>query len=223
VSRRFAPFSSPYCSTSAAVIAAPNESPRRTCMLTAFGSARSYGLPLELCGPASRLSFLLRASSDDTYARSGVASGPLAAGSAMMQPHFSLRNDSHPRLVNAYSKPAWVRSPRPGRRSLRKGPVDCSEKRTEWMCLAFRRQPWPDPGRRSQPENSWERQKLPIPLIHTHLDLWGQIAVISVISGALEKRAIQLERIVVRVHESKVTSVQEGIFAARHPRIRLLS
>ena len=43
-------------------IAAPNKSPRRTSMLTAFGSARTNGLPLELCGPTSHLSFLLRAS-----------------------------------------------------------------------------------------------------------------------------------------------------------------
>ena len=43
-------------------IAAPNKSPRRMSMLTAFGSARTNGLLLELCGPASRLSFLLRAS-----------------------------------------------------------------------------------------------------------------------------------------------------------------
>ena len=43
-------------------IAAPNKSPRRTSMLTAFGSARTNGLTLELCGPASRFSFLLRAS-----------------------------------------------------------------------------------------------------------------------------------------------------------------
>ena len=43
-------------------IATPNKSPRPTSMLTAFGSARTNGLPLELCGPASHLSFLLRAS-----------------------------------------------------------------------------------------------------------------------------------------------------------------
>jgi hypothetical protein len=84
--------------------------------------------------------------------------------------------------------------------------------------------PWPDPGRRSQPENSWERQKLPaLPIIGPYLGLWGQIAVISVISGAHERGAIQPERIVVTVHESKVTSVQESIFAARCARIRLLS
>ena len=43
-------------------IAAPNKSPRRMSMLTAFGSARTNGLPLKLCDPASRLSFLLRTS-----------------------------------------------------------------------------------------------------------------------------------------------------------------
>jgi hypothetical protein len=43
-------------------IAAPSKSPRRTSMPTAFGSARTNGLPLELCGPASHLSFLLCAS-----------------------------------------------------------------------------------------------------------------------------------------------------------------
>jgi hypothetical protein len=43
-------------------IAAPNRSPRRTSMLIAFGTARMDGLSLVLCGPASPLSFLLRAS-----------------------------------------------------------------------------------------------------------------------------------------------------------------
>jgi hypothetical protein len=37
-----------------------DKSPRRTSMLTAFGSARSYGLPPGLCGPASRLSSCAR-------------------------------------------------------------------------------------------------------------------------------------------------------------------
>jgi hypothetical protein len=39
-----------------------NKSPRRTSMCTAFGLTRTDGLPLDLCSPASRLSFLLRAS-----------------------------------------------------------------------------------------------------------------------------------------------------------------
>ena len=43
-------------------IGAPNKSPGRTSMLTAFGSALTNGLPVELCGPARHLSFLLRAS-----------------------------------------------------------------------------------------------------------------------------------------------------------------
>ena len=43
-------------------IATPDKTPRRTSLLTAFGLARTNGLPLELCGPASHLAFLLRAS-----------------------------------------------------------------------------------------------------------------------------------------------------------------
>jgi hypothetical protein len=39
---------------------APNKSPRRMSMLTAFGSACTHSLPLELCGPTSP--FALRAS-----------------------------------------------------------------------------------------------------------------------------------------------------------------
>src|SRR5262249_36855325 len=38
-----------------------DKSPRRTSMLTAFGSARGYGLRSGLWGPASRLSLLLHA------------------------------------------------------------------------------------------------------------------------------------------------------------------
>jgi hypothetical protein len=38
-------------------IATPNQSPRRTSLLTAFRSARTNGIPLELCGPASHLIF----------------------------------------------------------------------------------------------------------------------------------------------------------------------
>ena len=49
-------------------IATPNKSPRRMSMLTAFGSARTNGLPLELCGPTSHLSFLLRRRSDTPWA-----------------------------------------------------------------------------------------------------------------------------------------------------------
>ena len=51
--------------------ATPNNSPRRMSVLAAFGSARTNGLPLELCGPASHLSFLLRLRSDDTDAQDG--------------------------------------------------------------------------------------------------------------------------------------------------------
>src|SRR5208283_5335194 len=43
-------------------IAALNKSPQRTSMPTAFGSARMNGSLLELCVPASHLSFLLHAS-----------------------------------------------------------------------------------------------------------------------------------------------------------------
>jgi hypothetical protein len=51
-------------------IGAPNKSPGRTSMLTAFGSALTNGLPVELCGPARHLSFLLRASVRHTDASS---------------------------------------------------------------------------------------------------------------------------------------------------------
>ena len=58
-------------------IAAPNKSPRRTSRLTAFESASTNGLPLELCGQASRLSFLLRASVRHTDARWGYGQAKL--------------------------------------------------------------------------------------------------------------------------------------------------
>ena len=46
--------------------------------------------------------------------------------------------------------------------------------------------PWRDPATGACVRTAWRRQKLPtLPLIHTHFDLWGQIAVMSVISGAL--------------------------------------
>src|SRR5262249_29994936 len=44
------------------VMAAPNESSRQMSMLTAFRWTRTHGLPPEVCGPASPLSLLLRAS-----------------------------------------------------------------------------------------------------------------------------------------------------------------
>ena len=45
-------------------IAAPNKSPRRTSMITAFGTARTDGLRLELCGTASRPLFSCARRSD---------------------------------------------------------------------------------------------------------------------------------------------------------------
>src|SRR5271166_5562121 len=58
-------------------IAAPNKSPRRTSISTAFGSARTDGLPLELRFPATHLSFLLRASVRHTDARWGYGQAKL--------------------------------------------------------------------------------------------------------------------------------------------------
>ncbi len=50
--------------------AVPNKSPRPTSISTAFGSARTNALPLELCGQASHLPFLLRTSVRHTEALS---------------------------------------------------------------------------------------------------------------------------------------------------------
>src|SRR5262249_53951422 len=63
-------------------IAVPNKPRRRTPTLAAFGSAHTNGSALELCGPANSLFFPLARVVRHTDAPSGVAFGPMSAGSA---------------------------------------------------------------------------------------------------------------------------------------------